>query len=67
MKKYLLVFVLAAIISLPIFAAEAPVDPGSLQTISWEEAGSDYEIIYEDIDGYYTIIKIDGKFVLVVE
>ena len=65
MKNFILTLILVAIISISVFASVPPVNPGTLPAISWEDAGSNYEIVYEDAEGQFTIIEINGKLFVV--
>ncbi len=68
MKKLVLTLVLVFTLALPIFATtQSDIDVNALEEITWEEAGSNFTIIYQNIDAAYSIIKIDGTYYIVFE
>ena len=70
MKKILLTLVLILTLSLPIFATLPPdFVPNDYEEITWEEAGSNFTIIYQGtiVDAAYTIVKVNGKYYIIVE
>jgi len=70
MKKIVLTLVLILTLSLPIFATlPTDFDPNDYEEITWEEAGSNYTIICQgtSVDAPYTIVKVNGKYYIIVE
>ncbi|NQV18644.1 MAG: hypothetical protein HQ534_08895 [Armatimonadetes bacterium] len=70
MKKIVLTLVLILTLSLPIFATlPTDFDPNDYEEITWEEAGSNFTIIYQgtNVDAAYSIIKINGTYYIVFE
>ena len=68
MKKIALTLVLILTLSLPIFATLPPdFDPNDYEEITWEEAGSNFTIIYQSTDAAYTVVKVNGKYYIIVE
>jgi len=65
MKKVILLLFLVAAVSIPLVSIEPPENPDTLPIISWEIAGTEFEIVYEEMSGDFTIVKIDGKFYLI--
>ncbi|KQC06757.1 MAG: hypothetical protein APR54_01450 [Candidatus Cloacimonas sp. SDB] len=65
MKKVILLLFLVAAVSIPLVSIEPPENPDALPIISWEIAGTEFEIVYEEMSGDFTIVKIDGKFYLI--
>jgi len=65
MKSVFFLLFLVAVLNIPLVSIEPPTNPDSLPVISWEIAGTDYEIVFEDISGDFTIVKIDGKYYII--
>ena len=68
MKKFILTLVLIFTLALPIFATLPPdFDPNDYEEITWEEAGSNFTIIYQNIDAGYIIVEYNGKLYIIFE
>ena len=68
MKKLVLTLVLIVTFSLTIIATLPPdFDPNDCEEITWEEAGCNFTIIYQNTDEGYSIIEINGKYYVIFE
>jgi len=70
MKKIILTLVLIFTLALPIFATlPTDFDPNDYEEITWEEARSNFTIIYQgtNVDAGYIVVKINGTYYIIFE